>query len=91
MSMASTIIRSTFRSTTSFRISPSKFAPRAAFQLPKPRPASQCTLLRSPVELSCCVESLMPFHTTTSSALLTSLISDSHRACWLREGLDKTR
>ncbi|KAL5726632.1 hypothetical protein ACHQM5_009661 [Ranunculus cassubicifolius] len=42
-------------------------------------------MFRSPVEWSCCVDSLMPYHTATSSALLTSMISISHRSCWFPE------
>ncbi|XP_015383078.1 protein NUCLEAR FUSION DEFECTIVE 6, mitochondrial isoform X8 [Citrus sinensis] len=42
--------------------------------------------LRSPVELSFCVESMLPYHTATASALSTSLLSISQCGYgWLPE------
>ncbi|KAL6006316.1 hypothetical protein ACLOJK_040363 [Asimina triloba] len=44
-------------------------------------------LLRSPVEMSCCIETLLPLHTVTSSAVLTSLLSVARPGYgWLSEG-----
>ncbi|KAL5715794.1 hypothetical protein ACHQM5_017566 [Ranunculus cassubicifolius] len=87
---ASAGIRSAFRSTAaSFRATAAQAKRRptsSPFQLPKQNPLSSRILLRSPVELSCCVDSLMPYHTATSSALLTSMISISRRSCWFPEG-----
>ncbi|KAF9598114.1 hypothetical protein IFM89_025350 [Coptis chinensis] len=50
----------------------------------------QCFIIwvRSPVELSCAVETLLPFHTTiaTASALLTSMLTVSRPGLgWLPE------
>ncbi|KAL5715800.1 hypothetical protein ACHQM5_017572 [Ranunculus cassubicifolius] len=90
MAASSPALRSTFRTSLSrIAIQAAKSKP-TPFQLPKLKPLSQRILLRSPVELSCCVDSLMPYHTATSSALLNSLISVSRRSCWLPEGI-KTR
>ncbi|XP_024198770.1 protein NUCLEAR FUSION DEFECTIVE 6, mitochondrial isoform X1 [Rosa chinensis] len=53
----------------------------APFTIPKQNknPISHA-IFRSPVELSCCVETLLPYHTATASALLTSMLSVSQRS-----------
>ncbi|XP_004300265.1 PREDICTED: uncharacterized protein LOC101291628 [Fragaria vesca subsp. vesca] len=59
----------------------------APFSIPKQNknPISHA-IFRSPVELSCCVETLLPYHTATASALLTSMLSVSQRSCgWTPE------
>ncbi|XP_054800534.1 protein NUCLEAR FUSION DEFECTIVE 6, mitochondrial-like isoform X1 [Prosopis cineraria] len=49
------------------------------FGIPKRNSLSN-RMFRSPVELSCCVESMLPYHTATASALLTSMLSVSRRS-----------
>ncbi|KAF9590135.1 hypothetical protein IFM89_031739 [Coptis chinensis] len=84
MAVATSCARSFLRSTT-FRTA-SKSA-RSPFQLPKQSPLSS-RIFRSPVELSCAVETLLPFHTATASALLTSMLSVSRPGLgWLPEGV----
>ncbi|XP_021596479.1 protein NUCLEAR FUSION DEFECTIVE 6, mitochondrial isoform X2 [Manihot esculenta] len=49
------------------------------FRISKQNPLSQ-RIFRSPVELSCCVETMLPYHTATASALLNSMLSASRRS-----------
>ncbi|XP_023746855.1 protein NUCLEAR FUSION DEFECTIVE 6, mitochondrial isoform X2 [Lactuca sativa] len=61
---------------------------RSPFRLPSQNPLSH-RIFRSPVEMSCVsIESMLPFHTATASALLTSMLSAAPRTCgWTLEGL----
>ncbi|KAK3207098.1 hypothetical protein Dsin_021144 [Dipteronia sinensis] len=69
----------------------SSSTPSSPFGVSKQNPLSH-RIFRSPVELSCCVETMLPYHTATASALLTSMLSVSPRIYgWTSEGQDKTR
>ncbi|XP_031255364.1 protein NUCLEAR FUSION DEFECTIVE 6, chloroplastic/mitochondrial isoform X2 [Pistacia vera] len=54
-------------------------ATRSHFGVSAKKPLSLGTL-RSPVQTSFCVESLLPYHTVTASALMTSMLSISRRS-----------
>ncbi|KAK9714622.1 hypothetical protein RND81_06G107700 [Saponaria officinalis] len=76
--------RSLLRSSSAVRSTTTRFAtapkPKSnPFNLPKQNSLSSPRIFRSPVELSSCVESLMPYHTATASALLTSMLSVTPR------------
>ncbi|KAK9150241.1 hypothetical protein Syun_008550 [Stephania yunnanensis] len=94
MAIASSFTRSILRSSplrnaaaklaTEAKAARSPFSP---FRLRSQKPLGN-RIFRSPVEMSFCVESLMPFHTATASALLTSMLSVSRVGCgWLPEVL----
>ncbi|XP_020080610.1 protein NUCLEAR FUSION DEFECTIVE 6, chloroplastic/mitochondrial-like isoform X2 [Ananas comosus] len=56
-------------------------------RLPK-RSSVASRFFRCPAEMSFCAESLMPMHSATAAALMTSMLSVSLRGYgWLSEGL----
>ncbi|XP_068657820.1 protein NUCLEAR FUSION DEFECTIVE 6, mitochondrial-like isoform X2 [Aristolochia californica] len=89
MALAASCARSVFRS-SSFRNVASKVATEAKatpspFRISGQKPPFP-HFFRAPVEMSFCVESLLPYHTATASSLMTSMLSVSRRSYgWLSE------
>ncbi|CAD5191955.1 protein NUCLEAR FUSION DEFECTIVE 6, mitochondrial-like [Musa acuminata AAA Group] len=75
---------SSLRSAAAARIGASRASLRSP---PMLRPAATPSrILRSPVETIFCVESLLPMHSATASALMTSMLAVSRRGYgWLSE------
>ncbi|KAG8077954.1 hypothetical protein GUJ93_ZPchr0007g5012 [Zizania palustris] len=93
---ARSFLRSGVASSSSIRGAAARAASRSGTApLPRRLPASSpCIRLRSPVEMSSvCLETLMPMHSATASALMMSLLAApaSRSFGWLSEGQDKTR
>ncbi|CAK9154847.1 unnamed protein product, partial [Ilex paraguariensis] len=53
-------------------------AGRSPFRMKTRHPLSS-RILRCPVEMSACVETMQPYHTATASALMTSMLTISRR------------
>ncbi|XP_040375313.1 protein NUCLEAR FUSION DEFECTIVE 6, mitochondrial isoform X3 [Rosa chinensis] len=82
---ARSVLRSTASRTTQLRsrlafAAKTKPAVASPFSIPKQNQnLLSHRIFRSPAELSCCVETLLPYHTATASALLTSKLEVSQR------------
>ncbi|KAI9086702.1 hypothetical protein K1719_031296 [Acacia pycnantha] len=87
---SSSAVRSVFQSclarTSAFRFTSEVKASRSPFRFVSNKPLSYSTT-RYPAELSFCVETMLPYHTATASAVMTSMLSvSSCRYGWLPEG-----
>ncbi|KAK6919633.1 hypothetical protein RJ641_015537 [Dillenia turbinata] len=84
--------RSVFRSTSTrtaaaaVRAASHAKPPRSTFRIPSSNQPLFNRFFRCPAELSVCIESMLPHHTATASALMTSMLSISQRSYgWLPE------
>ncbi|KAK6241727.1 hypothetical protein SCA6_007116 [Theobroma cacao] len=86
---ARSIVRSSSARNAAARLAPQAKANAAPspFRVSSRIPLSN-RIFRCPVEASFCVESMLPYHTATASALMTSMLSISRRSYgWLPEGI----
>ncbi|XP_056844859.1 protein NUCLEAR FUSION DEFECTIVE 6, mitochondrial [Raphanus sativus] len=87
--MASSAVVSGARSMLRAASSRGRFASQAKsvppmFRATARRSSSLLSPLRNPVEMSFCMESMLPYHTATASALMTSMLSlSTHTYAWL--------
>ncbi|KAE9593000.1 putative protein NUCLEAR FUSION DEFECTIVE 6, chloroplastic/mitochondrial [Lupinus albus] len=92
-SAARSIFRSCSATRSAFRAASEAKSARSPFRMPSNKPLSQSqSTFRLPVELTFCVESMMPYHTATASALMNSMLSVSQRRgyAWLLDGQEQT-
>ncbi|KAF0917583.1 hypothetical protein E2562_020954 [Oryza meyeriana var. granulata] len=85
--MAAAAARSLLRSSASLlRAAPARSAPSAARPSLRRALSAPPRILRSPVELSVCVESLLPLHSATAAARMTSMLAVPGQGLgWLTE------
>ncbi|KAK6919109.1 hypothetical protein RJ641_017531 [Dillenia turbinata] len=89
--------RSAFRSTSTrtaaaaARVASNAKPSRTPFGIRSSNQPLSNRFFRCPAELSVCVESMLPYHTATASALMTSMLSISQRSYgWLPEGMQSS-
>ncbi|XP_020272802.1 protein NUCLEAR FUSION DEFECTIVE 6, chloroplastic/mitochondrial-like isoform X3 [Asparagus officinalis] len=81
---ARSILRSSSLRSAAAKIASKPKSSPSSFRFPKPIASPR--ILRSPVEMSFCVESLLPMHSVTAAALMTSMLSVSRGGYgWLSE------
>ncbi|XP_019432127.1 PREDICTED: protein NUCLEAR FUSION DEFECTIVE 6, chloroplastic/mitochondrial-like isoform X1 [Lupinus angustifolius] len=80
-----TVIRSCSTRCAAFHLGSEAKSAHSPFRMASNKPLSQ-SMPRRRVESSFCVESMLPYHTATASALVTSMLSVSRgRYGWLLE------
>ncbi|XP_042519966.1 protein NUCLEAR FUSION DEFECTIVE 6, mitochondrial-like isoform X3 [Macadamia integrifolia] len=86
ISCARSALRSTPIRNAAARLATEAKASRSPFLISQQKSLSH-RILRSPVEMSSfCLESMLPYHNATASALLTSMLSVSQRGYgWISE------
>ncbi|CAL0323614.1 unnamed protein product [Lupinus luteus] len=73
---ARSVIRSCSTRRAAFRLGSEAKSAHSPFRMASNKPLSQ-SMYRCRVESSFCVESMLPYHTATASALMTSMLSVS--------------
>ncbi|XP_057871078.2 protein NUCLEAR FUSION DEFECTIVE 6, mitochondrial isoform X1 [Cryptomeria japonica] len=80
-------VRTSAKSSAPLRSSPSLFS----FSIRTDNPRRLFSITRLPVELGCCIESLIPLHSAVASARLTSRLSINSRSLSQELGLSVPR